>query len=129
MFTYNVIQSMLVNSTDVWVMLPEEGKQLLTLSACRPIGTAEKRWINRAQLVSQTALDYEVAPQAPADTGTSSTKKATNKQTPAPQAIISNITYVPSNISQYTPQQGSNDPVAQIASNLALIVVKVILGQ
>lgn len=126
MFTYNVIQSMLVNSTDVRVMLPEEGKQLLTLSACRPIGTAEKRWINRAQLISQTALDYEIAPQAPTDPVPSAAKA--NKQGVSPQAMITNITYVPSNISHYTPEQGSKDPVAQIATNLALIVAKTILG-
>lgn len=59
-YTYEVTKSILVNETDIWVMLPEKGKKELTLSACRPIGTAKQRWINRASLVDEKVIDYEV---------------------------------------------------------------------
>jgi sortase (surface protein transpeptidase) len=52
---------MLVNETDIRVMLPTKGKKEITLSACRPIGTAKQRWINRAELTSEKILDYEIS--------------------------------------------------------------------
>ncbi|HMY81035.1 MAG TPA: sortase [Candidatus Absconditabacterales bacterium] len=60
MYTYEVIQSMLINETDVWIMLPEKGKTQLTLSACWPIGTAKQRWMNKANLIKTTTLQYEI---------------------------------------------------------------------
>lgn len=64
LYTYEVTQSMLVNETDIRVMLPEKGKKELTLSACRPIGTAKQRRINRASLVSESPINYEIKQQA-----------------------------------------------------------------
>lgn len=130
MFTYSVIQSMLVNSDDVRVMLPEEGKQLLTLSACRPIGTAEKRRINRAQLISQTILQYEVAPKNSVDYPTTNDSiTATSEQEMIDQVDTNTIIYIPNTANQYSPEQKNKDPIAQIAVNLALITLKMIISQ
>ena len=60
LYSYKVTDSLLVNETDVWVMLPKKGKKELTLSACRPIGTSLQRRINKAELVSESVLDYEI---------------------------------------------------------------------
>jgi sortase (surface protein transpeptidase) len=51
---------MLINETDVRVMFPEKGKTELTLSACRPIGTAKQRRINKATLIDSKTIDYEI---------------------------------------------------------------------
>jgi len=59
-YTYQVTKSMLINETDVWIMFPEKWKTELTLSACRPIGTAKQRWVNRATLIDSKAIDYEI---------------------------------------------------------------------
>ncbi len=60
-YIFTVTKSMLVNETDIRVMLPTKGKKEITLSACRPIGTAKQRWINRAELTSEKILDYEIS--------------------------------------------------------------------
>ncbi len=110
LFTYSVTKSFLVNATDVAVMLPQKGKKELTLSACRPIGTAKQRWINRALLVSQEEIDYPVDQQITKKTLTSNT----------------NITYISrtNNNVPYSPQLPKPDPNSIKAANLALIVVK-----
>ena len=41
-------------------MLPDANKKEITLSACRPIGTARQRWINRATLVDEEKITYKV---------------------------------------------------------------------
>lgn len=60
-YTFTVTKSMLVNETDIRVMLPTKGKKEITLSACRPIGTAKQRRINRAELTSEKILDYTIS--------------------------------------------------------------------
>lgn len=59
-YTYEVTQSMLVNEDQIEVMLPTKWKKELTLSACWPIGTAKQRWINKAILLSEKNIDYEI---------------------------------------------------------------------
>ncbi len=41
-------------------MLPDGDKKEITLSACRPIGTARQRWINRATLIDEERITYRV---------------------------------------------------------------------
>lgn len=59
-YTYEVSQSRLVDETEVSVMLPDAKKKEITLSACRPIGTARQRRINRASLINEEKLNYKV---------------------------------------------------------------------
>ncbi len=59
-YRYEVSQSRLVDETEVAVMLPDANKKEITLSACRPIGTARQRWINRATLVDEEKITYKV---------------------------------------------------------------------
>jgi LPXTG-site transpeptidase (sortase) family protein len=88
-YTYQVTQSMLVNETDIRVMLPEKNKQELTLSACRPIGTAKQRWINRATLINEKNIDYEVKQSA----GTTSLPPSTTpSQVPTTNQLNSTTT-------------------------------------
>lgn len=64
LYTYKVTDSMLVKDTDVRVMMPKKDKKELTLSACRPIGTSQKRRINKAELSWEETLTYEVNPNS-----------------------------------------------------------------
>ncbi len=59
-YRYAVTQSRLVDETEVSVMLPDGDKKEITLSACRPIGTARQRWINRATLIDEERITYRV---------------------------------------------------------------------
>lgn len=55
-YEYIVYKSFLVNETDVYVMNQVDDKSMVTLSACYPIWTAQKRWINQADLVTWSIL-------------------------------------------------------------------------
>lgn len=61
-YEYLVNKSFLVNETDVYVMNQVDDKSMVTLSACYPIGTAQKRWINQADLVTWWVLDTQYWP-------------------------------------------------------------------
>ena len=91
-------------------MLPQKGKTELTLSACRPIGTAKQRRINRAELVSTQVLDYDVR------LGETSSNSVTyvSKTSDAMQ-------YKPH---EQAPQVPKVDKTSIVAANLAFIVVR-----
>lgn len=61
-FEYTVSISKLIWAKETWTLLPEKGKITLSLSACRPIGTAQKRWFNRAELSYVEELDKVLNP-------------------------------------------------------------------
>ena len=61
-YEYIVNKSFLVNETDVYVMNQVDDKSMITLSACYPIGTAQKRWINQADLSTGGLLDPQYRP-------------------------------------------------------------------
>ena len=48
-------------------MLPDAKKKEITISACRPIGTARQRRINRASLINEEKLNYKVGSRRAGD--------------------------------------------------------------
>ena len=56
-YEYTVTVSQKIGASETWVLLPEKGKKTITLSGCRPIGTARDRWMNRGVLTSEKTLE------------------------------------------------------------------------
>ncbi len=61
-FEYTVNVSKLISAKDTSVLLPTKGKITISLSACRPIGTAQKRRLNRGELTYVEELDKVLNP-------------------------------------------------------------------
>lgn len=61
-FEYSTTISQLIGAKETWVLLPEKDKITISLSACRPIGTAQKRRFNRAELTYIEELDKVLNP-------------------------------------------------------------------
>ncbi len=67
-FEYTVTLSKLINADDIKYigkLKGEEDKVTITLSACRPIGTAKQRRINRAELTNLNELSLILNPPKP----------------------------------------------------------------
>ncbi|HMY81034.1 MAG TPA: sortase [Candidatus Absconditabacterales bacterium] len=64
-FEYTVDISKLIGAHETKYMLPEKDKITISLSACRPIGTAKQRWLNRGELTYVEELDKVLNPPKP----------------------------------------------------------------
>ena len=74
-FEYTVKISKLISAKETSVLLPEKGKITISLSACRPIGTAQKRRYNRWELTYVEELDKVLNPPKPKPIVNSKLKK------------------------------------------------------
>ncbi len=64
-YEYTITISQKIAANDTWALLPEKGKKTITLSWCRPIGTARERWMNRWELTSEQTLREVLNPKMP----------------------------------------------------------------
>jgi hypothetical protein len=56
-YEYTVTVSQKIGADETWSLLAEKNKKTITLSSCRPIGTARDRWMNRATLTYEKTLE------------------------------------------------------------------------